>query len=76
MLAINTLRTESEQSEYKGFAFFLKGIFGMFRNVTARAPKIKWAKNEALWRRSEKPTQKVFAVDKRNPNLSQLTTLD
>ena len=50
VLVINSLRTESEKSEHKGFAHFLKGIFGMFRNVTAHAPKIKWAinKNDAL----------------------------
>jgi uncharacterized protein (TIGR02391 family) len=50
VLAINTLRTDSEQSEHKGFGNYLKGIFGMFRNVTAHTPKIKWAinKNDAL----------------------------
>lgn len=50
ILAINTLKTDSEQSEHKGFGNYLKGIFGMFRNVTAHAPKIKWAinKNDAL----------------------------
>lgn len=41
-LAINTLRTETEQSEQKGFANLLKGIFGTFRNVTGHAPKITW----------------------------------
>lgn len=44
-LAINTLQTESEQSEQKGFANLLKGVFGTFRNVTAHAPKIAWAVN-------------------------------
>jgi uncharacterized protein (TIGR02391 family) len=42
LLAINTLRTETEQSEQKGFANLLKGMFGTFRNVTAHAPKITW----------------------------------
>ncbi len=42
-LALNTLQTESEQSEQKGFANLLKGVFGTFRNVTAHAPKIHWA---------------------------------
>lgn len=42
-LALNTLRTESEQSEQKGFASLLKGAFGTFRNVTAHAPKVAWA---------------------------------
>ncbi len=42
MLAINTLRTETEQSEQTGFANLLKGIFGTFRNPTGHAPKITW----------------------------------
>jgi uncharacterized protein (TIGR02391 family) len=46
ILAVNTLRTETEQSEQKGFANLLKGMFGTFRNVTAHAPKIKWPVNE------------------------------
>jgi len=45
VLALNTLQTESEQSEQKGFANLLKGVFGTFRNVTAHAPKIHWAVN-------------------------------
>lgn len=43
LLALNTLQTESEQSEQKGLANLLKGAFGTFRNVTAHAPKIHWA---------------------------------
>jgi uncharacterized protein (TIGR02391 family) len=35
----------SEQSEQKGFANLLKGVFGTFRNVLAHAPKISWAFN-------------------------------
>ncbi len=42
LLAINTLRTETEQSEQKGFANLLKGMFGTFRNVTGHAPKMTW----------------------------------
>jgi uncharacterized protein (TIGR02391 family) len=42
LLALNSLRTESEQSEHKGLANLLKGMFGVFRNVTAHAPKIHW----------------------------------
>ena len=45
MLAINTLQSESEESEHKGFASLLRGIMGTFRNVTAHAPKIDWAVN-------------------------------
>jgi len=46
MLAINTLQTETQQSEQKGFANLLKGMFGTFRNVTGHAPKVKWPINE------------------------------
>ncbi|QCI66328.1 TIGR02391 family protein [Phreatobacter stygius] len=42
MLAINTLSSESEHSEQKGFVNLLKGIFGMFRNPTAHAARIHW----------------------------------
>ncbi|SEI82843.1 TIGR02391 family protein [Dyadobacter sp. SG02] len=41
-LAINTLQTETERSEHKGFANLLKGFFGMFRNTTAHAPRVQW----------------------------------
>lgn len=41
-LALSSLRTESEQSEQKGFMNLLKGLFGTFRNTTAHAPKITW----------------------------------
>jgi uncharacterized protein (TIGR02391 family) len=41
-IAFNTLATESEESEHKGFMHLIKGLFGMFRNTTAHAPKIKW----------------------------------
>ena len=42
LLAINPLLTKSEQAEQKGFANLLKGLFGMFRNPTAHAPRISW----------------------------------
>jgi len=41
-LALNSLQTESEKSEQKGFMNLLKGLFGTFRNTTAHAPKITW----------------------------------
>jgi uncharacterized protein (TIGR02391 family) len=49
-LALNSLQTESEQSEQKGFMNLLKGLFGTFRNTTAHAPKITWPidKKDAL----------------------------
>ena len=46
MLALNSLQTDSEKSEHKGFSNLLKGTFGMFRNTTAHIPKIKWTINE------------------------------
>ena len=45
-LALNSLQTESEQSEQKGFMNLLKGLFGTFRNITAHAPKIMWSIEE------------------------------
>jgi uncharacterized protein (TIGR02391 family) len=42
MLAINSLKTDSEQSEQKGFSNLVKGTFGMFRNTTAHAARIHW----------------------------------
>jgi uncharacterized protein (TIGR02391 family) len=46
VLAINTLRNETEQSEHKGFANLLKSVFGTLRNVTAHASKIHWTIEE------------------------------
>lgn len=45
-LALNSLQTESEQSEQTGFMNLLKGLFGTFRNTTAHAPKIAWRIDE------------------------------
>jgi uncharacterized protein (TIGR02391 family) len=42
ILAINTLRTETERSEHKGFALLLKGCFAGVRNPLAHGPKILW----------------------------------
>ena len=42
MLAINSLQTESEKSEQRGFANLLKGTFGMFRNPTAHEARVHW----------------------------------
>lgn len=42
ILAFNTLQTESEVSEQKGFANLLKGFFGAVRNPRAHTPKIMW----------------------------------
>jgi uncharacterized protein (TIGR02391 family) len=42
MLAINALSDDSQLSEQRGFANLVKGMFGMFRNTTAHAPKLLW----------------------------------
>jgi len=42
ILAINTLQTESEKSEHKGFAALIKGCFAAVRNPLAHEPKILW----------------------------------
>ena len=40
MLALNTLRSESDESEHRGFMALLKGMFQMFRNPTAHDPRL------------------------------------
>ncbi len=47
-LTFNTLTTESEESENKGFRYLIKGLSGMFRNTTADTPKIKWTAHEQV----------------------------
>jgi len=42
LLAINTLQTETEKTEHKGFAALLKGCFAAVRNPLAHEPKILW----------------------------------
>jgi len=42
VLALNSLRTETERSEQKGFAMLIKGCFGAVRNPLAHEPKILW----------------------------------
>lgn len=41
-LAFNSLQTESERSEHSGLLNLIKGVFGVFRNTTAHAPRIHW----------------------------------
>ena len=42
LIQINDLSTETKESEHKGFANLIKGVFGMFRNPTAHSPKVVW----------------------------------
>lgn len=46
ILAINSLSTETEFSEQKGFSNILIGVFGAIRNPTAHVPKINWPISE------------------------------
>jgi uncharacterized protein (TIGR02391 family) len=50
LLIINNHRSETEESEQRGFVHLLNGLFGHFRNVTAHAPRIQWpiAEEDAL----------------------------
>ena len=42
LLAINSLLTEADRGEQRGFANLLIGLFGTIRNPTAHNPKIEW----------------------------------
>lgn len=42
LLAFNTLQTETEKSEHKGYAALLKGCFAAVRNPPAHVPKVLW----------------------------------
>jgi uncharacterized protein (TIGR02391 family) len=46
IIAVNSLKTESEQSEQKGVANLMIGLFSAVRNPTAHSPKILWAMPE------------------------------
>lgn len=50
LITINDLSSETKESEHKGFANLIKGVFGMFRNTTAHSPKVIWemSENDAL----------------------------
>jgi uncharacterized protein (TIGR02391 family) len=45
-LAFNTLQSDSERSEHTGLMNLMKGMFGLFRNPSAHAPKISWVIKE------------------------------
>lgn len=42
MFSINSLQNDSHKSEQKGFMNLLIGMFGMFRNPVAHAPRTEW----------------------------------
>jgi len=45
-LAINSMLTETEKGEQRGFANLLKGLYGTIRNPLAHTPKIEWNMSE------------------------------
>jgi uncharacterized protein (TIGR02391 family) len=46
ILAINSLSTDTDCGEQRGFANLLIGLFGVIRNPTAHNPKIEWNMTE------------------------------
>ena len=50
LLALNSLRTQTEQNEQKGLINLLRGCTSAFRNTTAHEPRILWSgtDNDAL----------------------------
>lgn len=46
LLQINELQTDTDKSEQKGFANILKGMFGVFRNISAHKPRVSWQIDE------------------------------
>ena len=46
VLALNTLQTDTERSEHKGFTALLRGCFGAVRNPLAHEPKILWERED------------------------------
>lgn len=46
IIALNSLRTQSEQNQQNGLREMINGVVHMVRNVTAHELKIRWAINE------------------------------
>ena len=42
ILAINSLKTETDKGEQRGFANLLIGLFGTIRNPATHNPKVEW----------------------------------
>jgi uncharacterized protein (TIGR02391 family) len=45
-IAFNRLQTASEESEHRGLAMLMKGVFGAYRNPTAHEPRVVWPVSE------------------------------
>ena len=46
LLALNSLRTETDTGEQRGFANLVIGLFGTLRNPAAHNPRIEWDMSE------------------------------
>jgi len=46
VLAINSLKSETERGEQRGFVNLLTGLFGTIRNPLAHNPKVEWPMSE------------------------------
>ena len=46
LLAINSLNTESQEGEERGFVNLLKGLYGTIRNPMAHNPRVEWDMTE------------------------------
>ncbi len=47
LIKVNLLQDDTHRSEHIGLANLIKGLFGLIRNPTAHAPKIKFVIYEA-----------------------------
>jgi uncharacterized protein (TIGR02391 family) len=45
-LAFNSLQTQSERSAHAGYAHFVRGVVGAFRNPTAHEPRVEFSLTE------------------------------
>ena len=57
IVSINAFATQSDQSEHRGFANLLRGVFGSFRNPPAHA-----ARASADWTISETDALDLFSL--------------
>ena len=46
ILALNSLKTDTERSEQRGLTNLFIGMFGTFRNTTAHGPRVSWPVSE------------------------------
>ena len=77
LLVFNRWQTETEKNEHLGLMNLMKGMFGLFRNTVAHAPRIKWVIKEQdafdmltlaslLHRRLDEAVKTRFAADRQS----------